>query len=75
MNAYEEIEDGCVNNCRFCQKDKIYNCAKELAKLEDDINMVDSIYFDLLTTSIICRKCFTSTCRDLSTKEHASRRI
>lgn len=64
MNAYEEIEDGCVNNCRFCQKDKIYNCAKELAKLEDDINMVDSIYFDLLTTSIICRKCFTEEYSD-----------
>jgi hypothetical protein len=64
MNAFEEIEDGCVNNCRFCQKDKIYNCAKELAQLEDDINMVDSIYFDLLTTSIICRKCFTEEYSD-----------
>ena len=64
MNAYEEIEDGCINNCRFCQKDKIYKCAKELAKLEDDINMVDSIYFDLLTTSIICRKCFNEEYSD-----------
>jgi hypothetical protein len=58
MNAFEETDDGCMYNCRYCQKDKIYDCAKELAELEGDMNMVDSIYFDLLTTSIICSKCF-----------------
>jgi hypothetical protein len=59
MNAFEETDDNCMNNCKYCQKDKIYDCAKELAELEDNMNMVDSIYFDLLTTSIICSKCFT----------------
>jgi len=59
MNAFEETDDNCMNNCKYCQKDKIYDCAKEFAELEDNMNMVDSIYFDLLTTSIICSKCFT----------------
>jgi hypothetical protein len=53
-----DSEDTCTGLCRYCDKDSIYKCAQDLAKLEDDDNMVDSIYFDLLSTSIICSKCF-----------------
>lgn len=53
-----DTEDTCTGLCRYCDKDSIYKCAQDLAKLEDDDNMVDSIYFDLLSTSIICGKCF-----------------
>jgi hypothetical protein len=53
-----DTEDTCTGLCRYCDKESIYKCAKDLAKLEDDDNMVDSIYFDLLSTSIICSKCF-----------------
>lgn len=53
-----EENNDCTGLCRYCDKDSIYKCALELAKLEDDENMVDSIYFELLTTSIICSKCF-----------------
>lgn len=60
----EEEKDPCTGSCRYCQKDDIYKCAKELARLEDDDNMVDSIYFDLLTTSIICTKCFNEEYSD-----------
>jgi hypothetical protein len=54
-----DTEDTCTGLCRYCDKDSIYKCAKDLAKLEDDDNMVGSIYFDLLSTSIICSKCFS----------------
>ena len=53
-----DTEETCNGLCRYCDKDSIYKCAQDLAKLEDDDNMVDSIYFDLLSTSIICNKCF-----------------
>jgi hypothetical protein len=53
-----DTEDTCTGLCRYCDKESIYKCAQDLAALEDDENMVDSIYFDLLTTSIICSKCF-----------------
>ena len=57
MLGIEENEE-CTNRCRYCDKDAIYKCAQKFAELEDDINMVDSIYFELLSTSIICSKCF-----------------
>ena len=53
-----DTEDNCTGLCRYCDKESIYKCAQDLATLEDDENIVDSIYFDLLTTSIICSKCF-----------------
>ena len=64
MNAFDNNETSCEGLCRYCDKDSIYKCAKQLAELEEDENMVDSIYFDLLTTSIICSKCFTEEYSD-----------
>lgn len=59
-----EEKENCAGLCRYCDRGSIYACAEKLAKLEDDENMVDSIYFDLLTTSIICSKCFTEEYSD-----------
>jgi hypothetical protein len=53
-----EENNNCTGLCRYCDKESIYKCAEKLASLEGDENMVDSIYFELLTTSIICSKCF-----------------
>lgn len=59
-----EEKDNCTGLCRYCDKENIYKCAQQLAKLEDDDNMVDTIYFDLLSTSIVCSKCFTEEYSD-----------